>query len=88
MSLAAVGRVSLTASYSVPARTAPGSWSTVGAGAATLVRVIQPVQGSAPFLAQHLAQEVLDEGAYVPRWRDRAAAYAPRSEPAAYDLTA
>jgi hypothetical protein len=88
MSLAAVGRISATASFPVPARTAPGSWSTVGAGTAALVRIIQPVQGSAPFLTQHLAQEVLDGGAYVPRWREREAAYAPPPAPASYDLSA
>jgi hypothetical protein len=88
MSLTAVGRVSSTAPFLVPARTAPGSWSSVSAGATALVRIIQPVQGSSPFLAQHLAQEVMEGGVYVPRWREREAAYAPRSAAAIYDLTA
>jgi hypothetical protein len=89
MSLSAVSRVATTAQFLVPARTAPGSWSAVGPGTTALVRVIQPVQGSAPFLAQHLAQEVVDErGPYVPRWRERAAAYAPPAPPALVDLRA
>jgi hypothetical protein len=76
MSLAAVSRVSSSAQFHAPARTAPSSWSTVPAGSAALVRVIQPAYGSSPFLAQQLAQEVMGTGAYIPRWRDRAAAYA------------
>jgi hypothetical protein len=89
MSLSAVSRVSTSAPFLVPARTAPGSWSTVGSETTALVRVIQPVRGSAPFLAQHLAQEVVDErGPYVPRWRERAAAYAPPAPPTTVDLTA
>jgi hypothetical protein len=85
MSLSAVGRVFATASYPVPARTAPESRGSVTAGATALVRIIRPVQGSAPFLAQHLAQEVIEDGAYVPRWRERAAAYAQPSARATYD---
>jgi hypothetical protein len=88
MSLAAVGRVSTSAQFHAPARTAPSSWSAVPAGSAALVRVIQPVYGSTPFLAQQLAQEVVGTGAYIPRWRDRAAAYAAPVETRTLDVTA
>jgi hypothetical protein len=88
MSLTPVGRTPAPTSFPFPARTAPGSWSAVPVSATALARVIQPVRGSAAFLAQHLAQEVMAEGAYVPRWRERDAAYAAPSAAASYDLSA
>jgi hypothetical protein len=88
MSLAAVSRVSSSAPFHAPVRTAPSTWSAAAAGAGAFARVIQPVYGSNPFLAQHLAQEVLDTGPYVPRWRERAAAYAAAPATRTLDLTA
>lgn len=83
MSVTAVCRAAVAAPPSLPARSAPQSgWG--GAREIALVRIIQPVRGSTPFLAQHLAQEILDSGRYLPRWQERAAAYgaapAPRAE--------
>jgi len=84
MSVTAICRAAVAAAPpSLPARAAPQSgW--YGAREDVLVRIIQPVRGSAPFLAQHLAQEVLESGRYLPRWQERAAAYgaapAPRAQ--------
>lgn len=82
MSVIAVFRAAVAAPPLLPARTAPQSgWG--GARESVLVRVIQPVRGSTPFLAQHLAQEILDSGRYLPRWQERAAAYGAAPPPRA-----
>jgi hypothetical protein len=55
----------------VPIQRAPTNISSVAALVAA-----GPATGTAGFLAQQIAQERLEDGLHLPRWRERASAYA------------
>jgi hypothetical protein len=88
MSLTAVSWSGLSTPLLAPPRPAARAWSGPGAPLPGLVRLIEPVRGSAPFMAQWLAQETPDSGLYLPRWRERHAAYAPPAPARTLDLVA
>jgi hypothetical protein len=64
---------------------APASYAAV-AGVADEGSLIASVRGAAPFVAQQIVQETLGDGLDAPRWRDRAAVYAPRQDAAPAQL--
>jgi hypothetical protein len=88
MSLTAVSWSGPSAPFLALPRPAARSWSGPPPAATEAVRLIEPVRGSAPFMTQWLAQAMPESGPYVPRWRERAAAYAPPTPARLVDLTA
>jgi hypothetical protein len=47
---------------------------------ATALVTVRATAGTTGFLAQQIAQERLDDGLYLPRWRERAGAYRATAE--------
>ena len=72
--LARAGIPPLPPDRSLVAITAPQA-DPAGSRAAPLI-IDRPASGPAGFLAQQIVQEVLGPGLDLPRWQDRAAAYA------------
>jgi hypothetical protein len=77
MSIDAVVPTRFAAHPLLPVRNAGGAgWREHHRADAATARLIEPARGTAPFVTQILAQEVLEAGRFLPRWREGAEAYA------------
>jgi len=88
MSITPVGRVPHSATFSVPARRTPERQGSEAEPASAVAPVIEPVRGSAPFVAQQFAQETTEDMVDAPRWRERQTAYERPATKKTIDLKA